>query len=429
MNNDEFNGLLIVADDLSGAADCAAGFARHAVTTVAMGVQPLRHGAQVLAVDLDSRRVSAHAAAHLHDTLLSDPGFASMAVYKKIDSTLRGNVAAEVRALQAHRGLALVAPALPAMGRTTSGGIQLLHGMPVDQSDVWRNEGLHGTADLVASLRGEQLRCERVDLATVRDPAALSRRLHAALEGEVQALVCDAQTDADLRNLALCSQALRDRLFWVGSAGLAAHLPEALGLAPAQALRVTRSGPVLCVVGSMSTHSRDQADQLAQKGGVHREEISAATLLDPAQQGARHALILKLLGLLSEGRDAVLLLDQTARDPGQAVALSQALAAWLQPTFSIIGSLMATGGETAGALLGCAGINCLEIAGELAPGVVLSRARYRQRELNIVTKAGAFGQPDTLLRAWQQLCTPAIGAAITPTQVPIPVSSKEINHV
>lgn len=414
--------LLIVADDLSGAADCAAGFAAHVPTVVAMGAQPAVHDAQVLAVDLDSRRLPAAHAAELHSALLSRPGFATLALYKKIDSTLRGNFAAEVRALQASRGLALVAPALPAMGRTTVGGIQHLHGTPVDQTDVWRNEGLQGTADLVASLRGEQLRCATVDLVTLRDPLALAERLEKALLDGTQSLVCDAETDADLRQLAHCSAPLRDRLFWVGSAGLAAHLPQALALAPARALIVSTAGPVLCVVGSMSRHSRDQAYRLVEEAGLYHLEISAATLLEAGQQGARHGLILKLLGSLGEGRDAVLTLSQTARDPGQAVALSQALAAWLQPALSVAGSLIATGGETARALLGSAGIERLEVAGELAPGVVLSRSRYHHRELNIVTKAGAFGQPDTLLRALQQLRAPASSA-------PISVMPEEINHV
>jgi 4-hydroxythreonine-4-phosphate dehydrogenase len=414
--------LLIVADDLSGAADCAAGFAAHVPTVVAMGAQPAAQGAQVLAVDLDSRRLPAAQAAERHSALLDHPGLSSLALYKKIDSTLRGNVAAEVRALQAGRGLALVAPALPTMGRTTLGGIQHVHGLPVDQTDVWRNEGLQGTADLVTSLRGEQLRCATVDLTTLRDPAALAERLNRALSDGTQALVCDAETDTDLRQLAHCSAPLRERLFWVGSAGLAAHLPKALGLAPAQAPIINTGGPVLCVVGSMSRHSRAQAHQLVDKAGLYHLEVSAATLLEPAQQGTRHALILKLLGSLGEGRDAVLTLSQAARDPAQAVALSIALATWLQPALSIAGSLIATGGETARALLAGAGIDRLEVAGELAPGVVLSRSRYHHRDLNIVTKAGAFGQPDTLLHAWQQLRAPVSSA-------PISVTPEEINHV
>lgn len=424
MRSDTFKGLLIIADDLSGAADCAAGFARHVTTAVVLGVQASMQAVTVLAVDLDSRRLSATMAGTLHRELLSHPEVGSRTLYKKIDSTLRGNVAAEVQALQAGRGMALVAPALPAMGRTTVGGVQHLHGTPVDQTDVWHNERLQGTADLVASLRAVELHCETVELAIMRDPQALTARIHAALNEGVEALVCDAQTDADLRNLARCSVPLCDRLFWVGSAGLAAHLPEALALSPAHSPTGVGRGPLLCVVGSMSSHSQHQARLLAEQGELLHLEVTADTLLDPARHDTRERQSEQLRNTLAEGRDAVVSLAQSARDPAQAVPLSQALATWLQPTLASVGTLIATGGETARALLGSADISYLEVAGELAPGIVLCHARYQQRDLNIVTKAGAFGQPDTLFRAWQQLRDPPALPA-TPTQL----KPEEANHV
>ena len=59
-------------------------------------------------------------------------------VYKKLDSTLRGNVAAELAAAfgAAGRERAIVAPAFPAAGRTTVGGTQLVHGVPVDETEM-----------------------------------------------------------------------------------------------------------------------------------------------------------------------------------------------------------------------------------------------------------------------------------------------------
>ncbi|OAI65685.1 Hrp-dependent type III effector protein, partial [Ralstonia solanacearum] len=59
-------------------------------------------------------------------------------LYKKIDSTLRGNVAAEVAALVPVAGLAVVAPAFPAAGRTTRNARQWLHGVAVEETEVWR---------------------------------------------------------------------------------------------------------------------------------------------------------------------------------------------------------------------------------------------------------------------------------------------------
>lgn len=420
MSAANLSGLLIIADDLSGAADCAAGFARRLATEIVFDAQTLPSSAAVVAVDADSRRLDPGAAAKANSVVLQQRQYANRALYKKIDSTLRGNVASEIAALQAHRGLAIVAPAFPAMGRTTQDSVQLVNGISVALSDVWRNENLLGTGNLLESLSAEGLRCAAINLATLRDETALGNALDQALRGKVQALICDALTDADLQRLARATAPLYRQLFWVGSAGLAHHLPEALGLPTPEDLNVQGRSPVLTVVGSMSQHSQQQARILAEHSDCFCLEIDAATLLDPARHEQREQLITLLYLRLAKGEDSLLTVSQEERDPSIAAQLSSALAEWVKPAIAVTGSLIATGGETARAILTAAGINRLAVQGELAPGVVLSRT---ETGLNVVTKAGAFGQSDTLSIAWQQLhgrdtCSTAA-----------PHNKKEIHHV
>ncbi|MCD5996837.1 four-carbon acid sugar kinase family protein [Pseudomonas sp. CDFA 602] len=406
MNRADFPGLLIIADDLSGAADCAADFASR-IDTQVMHAGRAKGSSSVVAIDADSRRLSPQQAAERNRAALQQQPRAGMALYKKIDSTLRGNVASEVDALQGLRGMALVAPAFPAMKRTTLDGVQLIDGVPVDQSDVWRNENLTGTSNLLDVFAHQGLRTHWLDLDTVRDPAALRAALRDALQSGVQALVCDAQLDSDLQQLATASAAWHDELFWVGSAGLARYLPQALGLATCTPITVIPRSPVLTVVGSMSRHSQVQADRLALTSQPFSATLKAATLLDTDKHAERQALRLQLDQHLANGTDVLIRLDQRQRDPGQAVLLSTALAEWLAPVLPHAGSLIATGGETARALLVAAGIEQLTLLGELATGVVLAHASLAGRTLNVVTKAGGFGEPDTLLAAWQRLHEPA----------------------
>lgn len=416
----KLSGLLIIADDLSGAADCAAGFAKRLSTEIVLDTETASSTAAVVAVDVDSRRLDPGAAAKANSAVLQQRQYANRALYKKIDSTLRGNVASEIAALQALRGLAIVAPAFPAMGRTTQDSVQLINGISVALSDVWRNENLLGTGNLLESLSAEGLHCVSIDLDTLRDETELSNALDQALRRNVQALICDALTDTDLQRLARATAPLYRQLFWVGSAGLAHHLPEALGLPASGDMNVQGRSPVLTVVGSMSRHSQQQASTLAEHSGCFCLEIDAATLLDPARHEQREQLITLLYLRLAKGEDCLLTLSQEERDPSVAAQLSSALAAWSEPAIAVTGSLIATGGETARAILTAAGIGRLEVQGELAPGVVLSRT---ETGLNVVTKAGAFGQPDTLLTAWQQLHGRSTSTADTPH------IKKEIHHV
>ncbi|WP_295519135.1 four-carbon acid sugar kinase family protein [uncultured Pseudomonas sp.] len=414
--------LLILADDLSGAADCALGFAKTQATRVLLDAEALDAQAPVTALDLDSRRLEARAAAARHAALLGHPTLAGAALYKKIDSTLRGNVAAEVAAL-APRGLALVAPAYPALGRVTRGGIQYLDSVPVDQTDVWRNEGLIGSADLVAQLTDQGISCARLDLATLRQPVALAAALRRALDSGLPALVCDAERQSDLEALARASAPFAQKVFWVGSAGLAEALPVALGLVGTPIPHPRTEGSVLTVVGSMSRHSQTQAEYLAAGSQQHCQRLAPSWLLEPQRATERTALAATLAQRLARGEDVLVSLDQQARDPRQAVALSQALAELLQPALQEAAALMATGGETARALLAQAGITTLDLHGALAPGVALASTRWRGRTLRVVTKAGGFGQPDILLDAWRQL------RANLPAPAATASLQKEAHHV
>lgn len=397
--------LLILADDLTGAADCAVGFTGRTRCAVALKAgEPLSLEADVVALDLDSRRMSPEAAAQAHRLAL--PGHEHCALYKKIDSTLRGNYAAEIAALSS-RGLALVAPAYPALGRTTRQGVQWLDGAPVDQSETWRNEGLAGSADLVAALSAQGLRCARLERGTLGE---LSEHLRQALADGVQALICDASTDEDLAAIAQASAAHWQAVFWAGSAGLAKALEPWLQGTHAQA-PAPAQGPVLSVVGSMASHSHGQARHLAEASGA------LELLLDPqALLAGEHTHAAAITQALDGGRDVVLTLDQRHRAPEQAAALSQALAASLRPALSLAGTLIATGGETARALLEAAGIDHLELHAEPAPGLVRAHALHHGRPLTVITKAGAFGAPDALCAAWRQL---DLGSATAGQELPM----------
>lgn len=418
-------GLLVIADDLSGAADCAAGFARHLPTRVLLEQTADHSGCPVIALDLDTRRLAPQPAARLNRSVLGNPALRGRYLYKKIDSTLRGNLPSEVSALLEH-GLALVAPAFPALRRTTRDSIQYLDGVPVNDSDVWRNEGLTGTANLLELFSGEGLNCAALDLLQVRG-GNLAGQLHQHLLDGTQVLICDAEQDADLHSLALASAAFADRLFWVGSAGLALHLPAALGLpAAGEPCRpqAAQGGPILTVVGSMSRHSQAQAALLAERTGQRWARVEPRLLLDGSAHSERQALAIHLASVLDSGSDLLVSLDQAQRAPEQAAQLSQALAGLLAALPAKAAALIATGGETARALLTVAELNALQLHGELAPGVVLSSALHQGRTLPVVTKAGGFGQPDTLYQAWAHLCQ-----ARDSRSEPTPPNNEEPQHV
>ncbi|MEO6958483.1 MAG: four-carbon acid sugar kinase family protein, partial [Burkholderiaceae bacterium] len=262
--------ILIIADDLSGAADCTAGAVRAGlVTQVALGHElaesAVAHPVQVWSIDTDTRRLQPADAAKINAEILKRCRRPGQLLYKKIDSTLRGNFAAELLPMLAGSEMAVVAPAFPDAGRCTRNGHQYVNGVALEETEIWRNEGISGKADIPGRLSAHGIRTASLSLDQVRaGHAALRKSMEECIVQGTQAVVCDAETNEDLQQIAQASIPLSSSLFWVGSAGLANQLPDAAGLVGhAKPPKIEVKGAILTAVGSMSAISRKQMQNLS----------------------------------------------------------------------------------------------------------------------------------------------------------------------
>ncbi|GAB3418756.1 four-carbon acid sugar kinase family protein [Flindersiella endophytica] len=383
--------VAVVADDLTGAADAGVGFLRAGLsaTVTWTGDLPVDRP-DVLAIDTATRRLDAEQAAATCGHVVAGLRAAGVpTLYKKIDSTLRGQVGAEVAvALDAwHEGAAaIVAPAFPATGRTTIGGRQYVNGADLGPvTDLLRRAGL------------------KTALATLEDVRAGS--LDRLLASGARAVVLDAETDDDLRTIAEAGARTDAPVVWAGSAGLAHHLPPVLGLAgnapePSPAAHLA-PGPALIAVGSVSPIARKQAADLVASGVVHIG--IPVPVLAGTDRSAWTSLALRISGLLGRGRDVVVTIDAEGREGVDDERLTQALGQLVRPCADQAGALIATGGDTAAGILSAWDITALRLVDELEPGVPLSAGVRSEREIPVVTKAGAFGDTGTLTTARAKL--------------------------
>lgn len=394
--------VLVLADDLSGAADCGIAFTRSGGSAVvilsAEDAPATRVEADVLALDADSRHLPPDAAAATNARLARRYFTDDLLFYKKIDSTLRGNIAAELAALTPLAGLAIVAPAFPATGRVTRDGRIYVHGVPLEATETWQREQLTGMADIAAILIRGGVRTARAGLDLVRgEPGALCDALD-RMGRCAAAVVCDAETEADLAAIATASARLARRHFWVGSAGLARHLVPASGIgAAAPPVPERLHAPVLVAVGSLSEVSHVQSQHLAREPGVSTLTVRPEALLQGESGPDWLAACAELDQALRKGADVLLTMargDIVPREGGWR--LCAALGRLVASFASRLGGLVATGGDTARGVLGALGAVGLRLCREIEPGVVLSLAEGG-RTLPVVTKAGAFGGRDTLV--------------------------------
>jgi len=404
--------VVILADDLSGAADCGVACAELGLeTVVALRPGPVGSGGDALAIDANTRSMTAGAAADVTERLaLSYSQDDGRLLFKKLDSTLRGHLGPELGAvLRAHRTLQreaviVLAPAFPALGRTTVDGHQRLHGAPLERTEIWRREHGCKAARIPAILQAHGLRTDLLPLDRVRaGVGALSAALD-DLADCCDVIVCDAETELDLAAVAGASLRLGSRAVCAGSAGLARQLIEVAGLARPRAPRAAPliSGSAVFVVGSRSSVSRRQAAALAAREGV------ANVTGDPTATGEEllaSGAATRLGAALAAGQDVIIWQPEShATDTAEARACG-GLASLLAAERDRIGALFATGGETARCLLEALDVEALDLLGEVEPGVPMGIARGPRR-FPVITKAGAFGTDSTLvtcrslLRSW-----------------------------
>lgn len=387
------NGLLALADDLSGAVETAACLrALGQSTTVELARQdssPTAHNAQsVVAVDLDIRSLPAATAGRITSTALRGAG--DRGVFVKIDSQLRGNVGAVLTAA-ADRPL-VVAPALPALHRSVVGGVAHLHGVPLHRSAAWQVEGASPPRSIAEALA--PLPCRTIPLGTVRSASLRAALAECIATDEVP--ICDGEVDADLDAVVAAAP---DGARLAGSGGLAAAIGRTAP-APADETPITATGnPLLLVVGTASPEAAGQL-RVAELRGMRTVTCGTADLVG---QGISESALSRALVALERGPTALRI------DPSEPVApgWSRKLARGLASTAAGVVArqpgpvdVVLTGGETARLVLDALGVRTLVPVGQIHHGAVHSRT---PAGTSVVTRPGSFGESDSLARIVEHL--------------------------
>ena len=387
---------LILADDLSGAADSAvsalqAGLDAEVFLTTE-GAQESRTA--VVAIDLNTREIEAEGArATTFKSMEKIHPRADLFLYRKIDSTLRGNVAVELAATRAAAGkrFILFAPAFPANRRITVGGNILIDGEPLEQTQFWSAK--IPRPDFATQMADVGLRMESLPLETVRRGKQEVRRTISDLVGDgCTTILCDAEHDEDLFQIAQAGFELGPQCLFAGSGGLAKQLFK---LFPPGDLMIPvprkLSELILIAVGSCTTNSQTQFAKLRGVSGLR------CLLLGPEELEKRSIAQPELGRLLDCKQDLAVAINADAMFPVD-IKPSQVLAGLLAPLLNRVGALVVTGGETCRALLEWVGAQKFQLLDELEPGVSLAFVSA-PRPLLVVVKAGGFGDPDTLQNA------------------------------
>lgn len=402
--------LLMIADDFTGALDTGVQFASYGantrvVTGPEVDLAAIALGVEVLAVDAETRHLSAQEAYEVVSGIVEQARELGVPyIYKKTDSALRGNVGAELTALleKSGRSQLVFLPAFPQIGRTTVGGVHRIKGVPVAESVFGQDP-----FEPVRHSRVTEVIAEQSAAAVHSCPALKAGESIPEQEG---IMVFDAETPEELRST---GQRLleADRLhIMAGCAGFGTMLPGLLGYQKREGEVLPELDPrLLMVCGSVNPITVEQM-ALAEENGFHHIRLSPEQKLAPDYWDT--PLGKKTLEQMENSlkREPYCIIDVNDEDGNDRmekyarersigldelrVRIARSVGAIVGNLFTspAVGTMLITGGDT---LLHCMqymGVREVEPICEMATGVVLSRFTWDGCTRYVLSKSGGFGQ-------------------------------------
>ncbi|MBR1461539.1 four-carbon acid sugar kinase family protein [bacterium] len=417
----------IIADDLTGANDTALQFKINgADTNIILNkndiVKPNEHCAQAWAVSTESRNVEAQTAFEKVKSAVQymldeiNPDY----FYKKIDSTVRGNIAIEILGALEVLGWdgAVVIPAFPQEGRITVGGYQLLKGVPIERTEMAMDPHSPITESHLPTLLKKQLGesladiVGAIELKTVLDGAGpIVMEIKRQLEEGKKIIIADSVSTTDIEQLVLAIKKSGCKILTVGNAATAKVLsnewfpPENFGeVLPIKLPQL----PKFVVSGSATQITAAQINKFEQSGEFEENSLVIELNLNNIMSGVEDSLVQRIVSNLT-GNNIVLVhtsnllnnydgfgdnIDLTKSDFASAITdfLAELTQKVLEQTQAI---LITLGGETSYKCCSAIGANQLKLVDEVLPAIALSKSVNSNQW--IVTKSGNLGGVNTLI--------------------------------
>ncbi len=423
------NTIVVIADDLTGANDTALQFfAKGAVTEILLDYNkmPIKNmQIDVWAVSTESRNkdpeeayIRTEEAYTLFKNKLNVDYF-----YKKLDSTLRGNIGQEIMAALkiTEKDCAIVAPAFVQEGRITIGGYQLLKGVPIERTEAARDPHVPVFESSIPNIlkkqipNGEEL-VGLIDFSIVSKGAApLVLKINELIKQGKKLIVVDAVSVVDMEQIVLAIKKSNYDILPCGSAGLAqAFAKDWLQETKPQNIKKTVPPlPKLILSGSATELSALQLKKVQEDDDIENTYFISLKTED-ILEGVSKNIINRVVSNLQKtnivavhvsdinveledehSRANELLIDQGITKDELASRITKYLATLAQKVKQERDfALITIGGETSYKCCEALYYDNLQVIDIVLPAIPLCMSSNAQL---VITKSGNLGTPTTLL--------------------------------
>lgn len=376
--------LALLADDLTGACDAGVQFSERGFSSIVLISErtPESEEADLVICNSNSRNDPPEIARKKVVRVCQeiDAGHRTM-IFKKVDSTLRGNLGVEIHAAMANwnTSLAVLAPAFPAMGRILKDGWLVEAGgalsVPIHLPTLLHRQGVTNVLHFNQSVFQDGLN-------------SVIKQLRTVSSGKPQIDVVDTELQSQLSLIAQAAMSLEPPPLIVGSAGIASEVANILAtghhkkhpVTSRAAMSPSEPRPILLFMGS------DNPVTTAQIEYLRSNRPTTCIALQNYSQSIAQCAIGKHLNL-------VVIVDRA----GGKRRVSELASLVSEPA---CGGFILSGGDTAHLI--CKGLHVegIKLEREVIQGLPWGRFLGGPAAgLPVVTKAGGFGPKEALVAA------------------------------
>ena len=418
------NQIGIIADDLTGANDTALQFQKRGVQTHIIldytNISDVNSDMGVWAASTETRNVEPdEALKRINDAVKSFSSSLNIEhFYKKIDSTIRGNIGQETLAMLEvlEMDAAVIMPAFPAEGRITVGGYHLLKGVPIGRTEIAQDPHSPITESHVPTLLKKQLvenedLVGHLDLKTIMNGAGpVLFKINELIKEGKKLIVADSVSIVDIEQIILAINKSEFNILPVGTAAAASVLSEIwLPDETDYASKEIPQLPKLIISGSATAINSNQIEKFKNNDefdNVYEIPLTQKNIID----GVTEDIVTNILD--SYNKTNIVLVhssylidnfDGFSEDSINAELTKTKFAGMItdylaELTCRIISQknvfLITLGGETSYKCCSAIDAKELDLIGEVMPAIGMCVDKHNQY---IITKSGNLGNTNTLI--------------------------------
>jgi D-threonate/D-erythronate kinase len=393
--------LIIIADDLTGAMDSSGYLAGHGLEVIVDLNQKFETRTDVIAITTNSREDPPSLATQKIKDVASK--LKGNLIFKKIDSTFRGNVGPEITALAEVLSCqkVIVAPAFPQMGRTIKNGKLKIDNVPDPHGEAISSLPTIPQENNILSLLSQKtgLQAGLIPIADIEaGPEYLQNII---VEKREKILLCDSLTQNHLQTVLKAVLGFNDSWLLCGSGGLAREMFILFtNIKSSEPDKIFFRKPALMVVGSLHPASARQLIKAQSEAGVKLLKLKTEDLTHSRTE-AIISLVNESKFQLKQGFSVAVTSTFSQVLPGLESEINVALAEITREILAKndVGGIFLSGGDTAMAVCDMLKIPVIRVAGEIEPGIPFGKPAGWRSDLRVVTKSGAFGKENSIIKS------------------------------